>query len=96
LVWVVWVVWVAWVAWVGWVGWVAWVAWVAQRTGEAAVVDLDVQLARLLLLGQLLGDAERVEEAEGHRVRDLLERPGQGEEARTREQQTWPSVLLGY
>jgi len=54
---------VAWVAWVAWVARVAWVAWVAQRTGEAAVVDLDVQLARLLLLGQLLGEAEGVEEA---------------------------------
>ena len=38
-----------------------------------AVVDLNVELARLLLLRQLLGEAEGVEEAEGHRVRDLLE-----------------------
>ena len=39
---------------------------VARRTGEAAVVDLDVELARLLLLGQLLGEAEGVEEAAAH------------------------------
>jgi len=49
-------------------------AW-ARRTGEAAVVDLDVELARLLLVGQLLREAEGVEEVERHRVRDLLERP---------------------
>mmetsp|Transcript_4809 Transcript_4809/g.15459 ORF Transcript_4809/g.15459 Transcript_4809/m.15459 type:complete len:318 (+) Transcript_4809:95-1048(+) len=41
--------------------------------GEAAVVDLDVELLGLLLGGQLLCEAERVEEVERHRVRDLLE-----------------------
>ena len=43
------------------------------KHGKAAVVDLDVELARLLLVRQLLGEAEGVEEVERHRVRDLLE-----------------------
>jgi len=42
--------------------------------GKAAVVDLGDQTLRLLLGRLVLGELERVEQVERHRVRQLVER----------------------